>query len=304
MLAPMDKVAGGALAAAVSQAGGLGMIGGGYGDKKWLEGAFRDAGNASVGAGFITWSVQKNPQALVTLFDRNPRALMVSFGDAEDIIAEAQARQIPTIWQVQRLEQAEQALRAGVDVIVAQGQEGGGHGMDRGLMALLPAVRDLAGPETIVLGAGGIADGRGLAAALMLGADGVMLGTRFWAAKEAIGPDAAKVALVQTAGDDTIRSKVFDVLRGVDWPWYYTGRVARNSLLEKWHDRIADLAADPSAERDRYDASPADDMSTRVLIAGESVDLIHSIEPAAMIVERISAEAEEHLSHPSRLELS
>ena len=95
-----------------------------------------------------------------------------------------------------------------------------------------------------------------------------------------------------------------DVLRGVDWPWQYTGRVVRNTLLDRWHDRITDLAAYPTEECARYNASPEDDMATRVLIAGEAVDLIDSIEPAATIIKRISTEAKLHLSQPPRLELT
>ena len=296
MLAPMDKVSGGELAAAVSAAGGLGIIGGGYGDPEWIDDAFHNAGNQRVGVGFITWSAQRNEKAVERALAHDPAALMVSFGDAEDLIEAAKERDIPTIWQVQRLSQAEQAMKAGVDVIVAQGQEGGGHGMDRGLMSLLPAVRDLTGDDQIVLAAGGIADGRGLAAALMLGADGVMLGTRFWASTEASGSDIAKEAMTEAGGDDTIRSKVFDVLRGVDWPWHYTGRVVRNEVLDQWHDRIEDLKAGPEVARANYDASDPDDLSTRVLIAGEAVDLINSIEPAGSIVTSISAQAEKLLS--------
>lgn len=292
MLAPMDKVAGGRLAAAVSSAGGFGVIGGGYGDEDWVEQAFQEAGNQSVGVGFITWSAKRNTVAVERALSHNPAALMVSFGDGEDLIAAAKDKGIPTIWQVQRLSQAEQALRAGVDIIVAQGQEGGGHGMDRGLMSLLPAVRDLTGEGTIVLAAGGIADGRGLAASLMLGADGAMLGTRFWACDEAQGSHAAKSAIVNAKGDNTVRSKVFDVLRGVDWPWHYTGRVVRNAVLDKWHNNIEALKAEAGLEKAAYDASDSDDLNTRVLIAGESVDLIKSIKPAATIIQEISAEAE------------
>ncbi|MEL6318726.1 MAG: nitronate monooxygenase, partial [Pseudomonadota bacterium] len=228
MLAPMDLVSGGALAAAVSRAGGLGLIGGGYGEADWLERAFLDAGNERVGVGFITWSVAERPELIAAALARRPAALMVSFGDAEPLIEAARAAGTPTVWQVQRLSQARQALAAGVDVIVVQGQEAGGHGMDRGLTALLPAVRDLAGPEQILLAAGGLADGRGLAAALMLGADGVMMGTRFWASAEAAGSDAAKAGLVAAGGDDTLRTKVFDVARDVGWPWEFTGRVVEN----------------------------------------------------------------------------
>jgi len=292
MLAPMDKVAGGRLAAAVSAAGGMGIIGGGYGDADWVEQAFQEAGNQSVGVGFITWSANRNLAIVKRALARNPVALMVSFGDAEELVAMAKDAGVPTIWQIQRLSQAEQAMNAGVDVVVAQGQEGGGHGMDRGLMSLLPAVRDLVGSQTIVLAAGGIADGRGLAASLMLGADGVMLGTRFWASIEAQGSDVAKAAIVDAKGDNTVRSKVFDVLRGVDWPWHYTGRVVRNAVLDKWHESIEDLKKNATTAKAAYDASDADDLSTRVLIAGEAVDLIKSVKSAESIVQEMSLEAE------------
>ncbi len=299
-LAPMDKVAGGALAAAVTAAGGLGLIGGGYGDAAWLEQAFAAAGNVEVGVGFITWSALRNPAAVEAAMAHRPKALMVSFGDAEPLVAQAKAAGVPVLWQVQTLAQARQALAAEVEVIVAQGQEGGGHGMDRGLVALLPAIRDLAGPEQIILGAGGIADGRGLAAALMLGADGILMGTRFWASQEASGLDSAKAALLTRQGDETVRSKVFDVARGADWPWHFTGRVVRNAFLQRWHGDIEGLKAQAASERARYEAAPLDDLDTRVLIAGEALDLIHDLPPAGEIVARIVAEAAECLTAAPR----
>ena len=151
LLAPMDVIAGGRLAAAVSSAGGLGLIGGGYGEREWVESAFAEAGNQDVGIGFITWSVQRDPELVDFALSRKPKAMMVSFGDGEDIVEKARAQGTPTIWQIHRLSQAEQALRARTDVLVVQGQEGGGHGMDRGLTSLLPAVRDRAGPDQVIV---------------------------------------------------------------------------------------------------------------------------------------------------------
>lgn len=291
MLAPMDKVAGGRLASAVSRAGGLGLIGGGYGDPQWVEQAFLAAGNTSVGVGFITWSLLSRPEMIAQTLARRPAAFMVSFGDASEIVAAARTAGVPTIWQVQTLAQAEQALAAAVDVVVVQGQEAGGHGMDRGLTALLPAVRDLSGPEQILLAAGGLADGRGLAAALMLGADGVMLGTRFWASEEAEGSDAAKAALVRATGDQTLRSKVFDVARNAQWPWQFTGRTVANAFARQWHDDLDGLRRNADRERARYDAADPDDYEIRVLIAGEALDLIGSIAPAETIVEDVVRQA-------------
>lgn len=299
VLAPMDIISGGRLAAAVSRAGGLGLIGGGYGDAAWVERAFEAAGNQPVGIGFITWSLMRQPRLLDQVLARRPKALMVSFGDAEVAVEAAKAAGVATVWQIQQLSQAEQALRAGVDAIVVQGQEAGGHGMDRGLTALLPSVRDLAGPNQVILAAGGIADGRGLAAALMLGADGVLVGTRFFASTEADGPDRAKAALVAARGDETVRSKVFDVARDLDWPWEFTGRVAANAFLRTWHDDMAGLKANASRELARYEASDPDDFSIRALIAGEAVDLVQSIEPAGDILHRMVRQAAEKLRQAS-----
>lgn len=299
VLAPMDLISGGRLAAAVSRAGGLGLIGGGYGNAAWLEREFKEAGNQPVGVGFITWSLMRQPELIDLALAHRPKALMVSFGDGEVAVEAAKAAGVATIWQIQRLSQAEQALRAGVDAIIVQGQEAGGHGMDRGLTSLLPAVRDLAGSDQIILAAGGIADGRGLAAALMLGADGVLIGTRFFASTEANGAEAAKAALVAARGDETVRSKVFDVARDLDWPWEFTGRVAANTFLKDWHDDMAGLKANAARELARYEASAPDDFSTRALIAGEAVDLVQSIEPAGDILHRMVRQAAEELRQAS-----
>ena len=296
VLAPMDRISGGRLAGAVSAAGGFGLIGGGYGDPDMVEQAFADAGNQRVGVGFITWSAQRRPDAVSAALAHGPAALMVSFGDAEDLVAESKARDIPTFWQVQTLAQVRQALAAEVDVIVVQGQEAGGHGMDRGLTSLLPAARDAAGPDQILLAAGGIADGRGLAAALMLGADGVLMGTRFWASEEANGPASAKAAIAAAEGDRTLRSKVFDLARDADWPWKYTGRVVGNAFSDRWHGDIDGLKADIDNQRAVYDASDEEDFSTRVVIAGEAVDLIDRVRPAAEIIEETVAGAARLLS--------
>ena len=300
LLAPMDKVAGGALAAAVTRAGGLGLIGGGYGEGSWLDAQFAAAGNQPVGVGFITWSLAEQPELLDRVLAHRPRAVMFSFGAAGDFVDQAKAAGALTIWQVQRLEQAREAIAAGSDILVVQGQEAGGHGMDRGLMSLLPAVRDLAGPSQVIAAAGGIADGRGLAAALMLGADGVLMGTRFWASREAEGLESEKAKLVSAGGDDTLRTKVFDLARGRNWPWHFTGRVLDNAFSRRWHGDIPGMKADLAAQQAAYDDAASEDFDTRVVIGGEALDLIDSIEPAAAIVERTVAQAAELLQAGGR----
>lgn len=267
------------------------MIGGGYGNREWLKTVFSETHDESVGVGFITWSLMRQPELVDFSLDQKPVAFMVSFGDSEIPVAAAKARNIPTIWQIQTLDMAKQALDAGVDVLVVQGQEAGGHGMSRGLISLLPAVRDLAGKDQIIVAAGGIADGRGLAGALSLGADGVMPGTRFWASKEANGSDATKAQLVKARGDDTLRSKVFDIARGVDWPWHFTGRVVANQFSNQWHNNIDELQRDVETEQQRYLTSQMDDFNIRVVIGGECLDNIHSIDSAETIINNMVDEA-------------
>lgn len=291
LLAPMGSVSGGALAAAVSGAGGLGMIGAGYGDADWLRRELAAAGDARVGVGFITWSLAQQPALLELALAHAPAAVMFSFGDFGSYLEQVRAAGAKVICQVQTVADARCAADAGADVIVAQGTEAGGHGAERGTFALVPAVVDAVSPLPVVA-AGGVADGRGLAAALLLGASGVLVGTRFFATEEALGHPAAKQAIVDAAGDDTVRTRVFDIVRGYPWPAPYTGRALRNSFLAAWHGREDKLEHAVEAERARYwQAAAAGDVDTAVVFAGDAVDCIASIEPAARVVQQLAAEA-------------
>ena len=187
--APMALASGGALAAAVSRAGGLGLIGGGYGDSDWVRAQFAAAGSERVGVGFITWSAQRSPRVVAEALEFRPAAVMLSFGDPADFAEQVKSAGAVLICQCQNLSHVERAIEVGADVVVAQGAEAGGHGSLRGTLSLVPEVADFLtefSPETLLLAAGGIADGRALAASLALGADGVLIGTRLWASEEAL----------------------------------------------------------------------------------------------------------------------
>jgi nitronate monooxygenase len=296
VLAPMDVVSGGKLAAAVSQAGGLGLLGGGYGDAGWIDREWDKAGNARIGCGFITWSLAKRPEILDRALAHGPAAIMLSFGDPRPFASAIRAAGARLICQVQTVVQAREAKQAQADIIVAQGTEAGGHGMTEPLFTLLPQIAD-ACPETPILAAGGIADGRGLAAALMLGADGVLMGTRFYASQEAEGHPEAKRRIVAAGAGETVRSIVFDLSRQIRWPGVYTGRLLRNRHAETWlgreaelETRMAEVGRDYAAARERGDFDMAG------VIAGEACALIHDIPPAAEIVERIVKEAQRLLA--------
>ncbi len=287
VLAPMGFVSGGALAAAVSAAGGLGLLGAGYGEAAWIREQFRLAGAARVGIGFITWSLARQPQLLDVALERKPAAVMLSFGDPRPFAEKIRRSGAKLVLQVQDIETTREALAAKPDVLVAQGTEAGGHGGQRSLFALLPAVKALAG-KIPALAAGGIVDAAGLEAARALGADGVLVGTRFIAADEALAAPQAKQRLVQAQGDATLRTTVFDIVRGYDWPSHITGRALRNRFSDSWHGKEDLLKNRLSEERSRYQiAAEKRDYDTAVLFAGEAVDRIDSVLPARAIVERI-----------------
>lgn len=292
ILAPMDLVSGGKVAAAVSQAGGLGLLGGGYGDADWIEQEWDVAGNSRIGCGFITWSLAKNPQVLERALAHAPAAIMLSFGDPTPFAAAIHNSGALLICQVQNVDQARTAIDAGADVIVAQGTEAGGHGMTEPLFTLLPQVVDVC-PSTPIVAAGGIADGRGLAAALMLGAQGVLMGTRFYASIEAAGHPEAKQRILAAGAGQTVRSIVFDLSRRNRWPAPYTGRLLRNRHAETWLGREDELAAQmDDVSREYAAARERGDFDIAGVIAGEACALIHDIPPAGEIVKRIVVEAE------------
>lgn len=304
--APMAFAAGGKLAAAVTGAGGLGLIGGGYGDEAWLKQQFAEAGNARVGCGFITWSLAKKPELLDQVIARSPAAVMLSFGVPAPFAPRVKEAGIPVICQVQSLSLARDAVAAGADIIVAQGTEAGGHGASRATLTLVPEITDYLAkesPATILVAAGGIADGRGLAAALMLGAEGVLMGSRFWASREAALHPAFQNAAMAADGDATIRTTVVDIARKLDWPKPFTARVMKNRFVAEWHGREAELANPEVQEREmqRYVSAMQngawDDTGVWV---GEAAGLMRDVRPAAELVREISAEAEELLKKRAR----
>jgi nitronate monooxygenase len=315
-LAPMALATGGALAAACAQAGALGLIGGGYGDLAWTQREYTlaiellkndAASHARLGCGFITWKLDENAEALDWVLTQKPSAIMLSFGDPRPYAARIAAAGAKLICQVQRIDQVPHAIEAGASVIVAQGGEAGGHGANalegRSTFTLVPEMADYLAahsPNTLLLAAGGVADGRGLAAALMLGADGVLIGSRLWATTESLAAQGAKTLATQTNGDGTARSAVFDILRRKNWPAPYDFRAIRNDLHRALESDMAGLKANPDAARADYDAGvKAGDFSRAHATVGEAVGLISGIHSAARLIPLLTAEAATVLSSVS-----
>ena len=307
LLAPMGGVAGGALAREVSAAGGLGLIGAGYADPafgygsdEWIRGEFDKAGEHAIGIGFITWALAERPGALDAALECGPKAVMLSFGDIEPYAAKIREAGATLICQVQTLEDAREAAAKGARIIVAQGTEAGGHGAARSTLPLVPAVVDAVSPVPVAA-AGGIGDGRGLAAALTLGAEAVLIGTRFFATKEALGHPNQKALIERTGGDRTLRTKAFDTARGIVWPEPYTGRAIRNAFAETWHGRDDELRAQNPSMRERFFAALREgDTDTAVTFAGEGLDLIADRPGAGELVGRIAREAIDALTAAGR----
>ena len=301
--APMGMIAGGRLAAAVSNAGGLGLIGGGYGDGGWLEREFSAAGNAKIGCGFITWSLAKQPELLEQVLARRPAAVMLSFGPVADFAAQIRQSGVPVICQVQSMAHAREAVGAGAEVIVAQGGEAGGHSGNRSTFTLVSEVADYlakTAPDTLLVAAGGVADGRALAAALMLGADGVLIGSRLVASSEALTPHGFHDAILAADGDATVKTSVIDLVRNYHWPSEFSGRALRNSFVGKWHGRenaLTDASINGSETERYWTAFTSGDADNAGVFMGEAVGVIHDIRPAAQIIEQMVAQAHGRLRH-------
>jgi nitronate monooxygenase len=297
-LAPMGGSAGGALTAAVSNGGGLGLLGSGNGDREWLARELPlvvDGTSRPWGVGFQSWAI--DPSVVEYALGFGPRAVMLSFGDPRPFTELVRQSGAMLIIQVTDLDEARQATDEGADLIVAQGTEAGGHGARRGwsTLAFVPAVVDLVTPAP-VLAAGGIADGRGVAAALALGACGALIGTRFLATAEALADPDAKKAIVDGGGQETERSSVLDIARGSRWPLEYTGRTLGHPFLDRWRDAEAELAADPGDVRRAYrEAIARGEIPAEPVWASQAIGLIRDLPPAAELVGVLAAQAEEAL---------
>ncbi|MED7948522.1 NAD(P)H-dependent flavin oxidoreductase [Streptomyces sp. BE303] len=296
--APMGGVSGGRLAAAVTRAGGLGLVGVSYGDAAFIDEHLPQAaeGGGVWGAGCVMFTFDERPGLWDKVLGYAPPVIALSFGDAEQVgryVSSAAGSGARVVVQVHDTEQAVVALQAGASVLVVQGAEAGGHHKTRATLPLVPAVLDLVRGAVPVVAAGGFADGRGLAAALALGADGVMMGTRFALTVESIATAGFKTSLTAAGTTDTVNTRSFDVLRGIPWDEVYQARSVSNAFTREWTGRDDDLAARRADVEPGWTAAVArDDVSQRALFAGEVLDLVKDVRTAAAIVEDTVSEAE------------
>lgn len=276
------------LVAAVSNAGGLGIIGGLGRTPDQLRSeihAVRELTDRPFGVNHVVCQLDQ-AAVQVTLAQRVP-ILSLAWGRAADLTYQAHEAGLKVVHMVTTPEEAGLVASDGADVIVAQGTEGGGHVGSMSTLPLVPLVVDVVGGVPVIA-AGGIADGRGLAAAIMLGAQGALMGTRFLATPEAHGRGHSKDVILNALGSQTMASRFYDDVMGQVWPGALV-RTIRHPLVEEWAERPEEwtLAADelrPSLEA----ALAAGDL----VLAGESSGLIHDMVPAGELVTRIAKEAE------------
>lgn len=286
MSAPMAMHSGGTLAAAVSAAGGLGSFGGIHrtGGPAWVTAQaelVRSRTDRPFAIGFITTFLQFAEPLFDAALAARPEAIALSFGDPVPWIERVRSTGARVLCQVQTMADADIAVDAGADVLVVQGTEAGGH---TGAMSLLPFLAAVASrhPAVPLLAAGGIGDGRTLAAAMVAGADGAWLGTAFLATPEAVEiGDAHKQAIVASDGGDTVFTRSYDIASGLPWPAGIGERVRRDAFTDEWAEREVEL------QSRRGDVTPPEPV-----LYGESAAFVDAVRPAADVVHEVCAEAE------------
>ena len=292
--APMGGVAGGRLAAAVTAAGGLGMVGMGTAGSTSSLLAELPQVPGRFGIGLVDWVIRKEPALFDSALAARPVLISVSFGTDMSWARRVHDAGIAAATQVYNSVEARAAQDAGIDLLVARGCEGGGHGdATIGTLPLLDAVLDVV--SIPVLAAGGIASPRSLAAVLAAGASGAWLGTVLSACTEALTSDASRRALVAARETDTTSTRVFDIVRGLPWSERFPSRVLRNDFVARWAGHEDALADDPEAQAELAAAVDADDRRTAPVDAGQGVGQVTGVAPVAEVIERLCSGAEKLL---------
>jgi len=285
-----------AMVAAVTNAGGLGILSASNQTPERQRQdvqRIRELTDGAFGLNHLLFMADES--RLAATVDLRPRVFSTAWPWPEqDLKLSAEmARQAGALFMhmVSTVPEAVRAAEAGAHVIVAQGSEGGGHVGWMGTFPLVPMVVRAVAPIP-VLAAGGVADGAGLAAALALGAEGVLLGTRFMATPECHVPEAYKQAIVEHDGHDTFLTEIPDVAQGRVWPGAMS-RVARNRFIERWAGREWEVRLRRAEiNRSVIEARTRNDAEEFHLSMGQTAGLINDIAPAGQLVERIASEAE------------
>ena len=296
--APMAGWSGGELAAAVGAAGAFGMIGvGSRTPPGWIPKQARLARvRGPFGFGLMSWALERRPELLDAVLAEEPAAVSLSFGDPAPFVGRVREAGAVTMSQVQDAKKAKRAVEAGVDVLVAQGTEAGGHTGEVGTLPLLQRVLPIGrAAGRPVLAAGGIGTGDGVAGVLAAGAAGAWIGTRFCATTESLGTGAAKRLILEADETGTVHTRVFDIVQSIPWPEEFAGRAIRNSFSDRWHGREAQLEEQRSSVSTGFEAARGD-YAEDFVYSGQAAGLVEDLPAAGELVDRLMAEAEERLA--------
>jgi nitronate monooxygenase/enoyl-[acyl-carrier protein] reductase II len=296
------------LVAAVSNAGGLGSLGAGLrstADLKQQLAQTRELTQRPFAVNHLLSML--NEDAFALTLDAKPSCISFALADPGNLVQRAHDAGILVMHQVTTVQQARQAAKRGVDIIIAQGSEAGGFGGTVAGLALIPQVVDAVRPIPVIA-AGGIADGRGLAAALVLGAQGINMGTRFLASQEVPINEGWKQAILAAASEEAVKVEGWTDLMSFHPPLAAMGgaygavpRALRTPFLTSWLQRRDDATQDVEGIRAEVQAAVAGRLTELMPLAGQTTGMIHEILPAAEIVRRVVAEAEEVLKQTTNL---
>ena len=300
MLAGMGGVAYHQLVAAVSEAGGFGCLGASMMATDEMVEEIRAVKTLTThpfGVDLLTAMPGDMVAQVNRIIEEGAQVFVAGLGVPADVVELCHAHGVLVVNMCGKVDHARRAVDAGCDIVVAQGTEAGGHTGQVATMPLVPQIVDAVGAEVPVVAAGGIFDGRGLAASLALGADGVWIGTRFIATPEARGVTGYKDALLRTAEDGTVISRAYSGK---------TMRVVRSTYTSWWDDHADELQRFPfQAIRSVQDSAfhlggdettPGIQAGRECYPAGQGVGAIHDLVPAAQLVIDIVTQAEEVLA--------
>jgi enoyl-[acyl-carrier protein] reductase II len=294
------------LVAAVSEAGGLGSVGSVFESAASVErqiARVRELTERPFAVNHVVPLLDE--EAFEATLEAKPAVVSLALGEPGDLVERTHAAGAKVIHQVHTVGQARRVAKLGVDAIIAQGSEAGGQGMLLGVgaMALIPQVVDAVVPVP-VLAAGGVADGRGLAAALVLGAQGANVGTRFLASEEASADESWKRTILATESEDVVR---FEVWREIFPPsgedaYETVPRVMRTPFVEEWQRRPEEARREAERLRDEV-VSLVRQRRPHELVpfTGQTAGMIRDVLPAGEIVRGMAAEAEQALERANGL---
>lgn len=297
------------LVSAVSNAGALGSIGSALRSVDDLKNQVAKTKELTDRPFAINFTISTYSEEILDyiISEARPRVVSCALGNPKEIVKKVHDAGLLFMHQVHTTNQARQAVDLGVDIIIAQGSEAGGFSGNVSTLSLVPQVVDAVGNKQIpVVAAGGIADGRGMAAALMLGAHGVNIGTRFLASSEAalVGSEW-KQRITASESEDAIKVKFINTVFPVSNPDVYkeiTPRALRTPFIEEWNEKLAEAKAQSEQLRNAIITGIRGGKGHELVpFSGQSTGLIHDVLSVKEIIETITKDAEETIRIKSKL---